>query len=80
MLKSKKVCIINDMPPVDRTEKMTIRLTPDECALRDALAEYLGVNPSGVMRQGLLRLARAEGIVLPETKKTPDPKARRGGK
>jgi hypothetical protein len=61
-------CIINDMPPVERTEKMTLRLTQDEAHLRDALAKRLGVNSSGVMRMALLRLAEAEKIAL-ETQK-----------
>lgn len=63
----KKVCIIETMP-LDRPEKMTIRLTHEEAKLRDELADHLGVDGSGVMRMGLLKLARAEGIPVPETK------------
>lgn len=68
-----RVCIINDMQPIDRSEKMTLRLTKEEAELRDALSVRLGVNPSGVMRMALLRLGTAEGIV-PLTKEKPDPK------
>lgn len=71
---SKKPCIISDMPPIDRTEKMTLRLTPDEVLLRDALAKRLGINPSGVLRMALLRLAEAEKITLETQKERPLPK------
>jgi hypothetical protein len=50
------------MPPIERTEKMTLRLTTDEALLRDVPAKHLGVKPSGVLRMGLLSLAKAEGI------------------
>lgn len=72
--KLEKPCIISDMPPIDRTEKMTLRLTPDEISLRDALAKRLGINPSGVLRMGLLRLAEAEKITLEKQKERPLPK------
>src|SRR5258708_1553152 len=73
--KPRKPCIISDMPPIDRTEKMTLRLTPDEILLRDALAKRLGINSSGVMRMALLRLAEAEKITLETQKERPHPKA-----
>ena len=57
-------CITIHMPPIERTEKMTLRLTTDEALPRDAFAKDLGVNPSGVLRMGLLRLAKIEGISL----------------
>lgn len=62
--------------PLDRPEKMTIRLTHEEAKLRDELADHLGVDGSGVMRMGLLKLARAEGIAVPETKPKPSRKSR----
>ncbi len=57
-------CITSDMPPIERTEKLTLALSTDEASLRDAFAKHLGVNPSGVLRMGLLRLAKTEGISL----------------
>lgn len=53
---------------------MTVRLSDDEERLRDALEVHLGVDGSGVMRQGLLRLGRAEGFIFPLETKEPDPK------
>jgi len=47
---------------------MTLRLSDEEEQLRDALATHLGTDGSGVMRQGLLKLAREEGITAPEAK------------
>lgn len=55
---------------------MTIRLSDDEEKLRDLLADHLGIDGSGVMRQGLLKLAREEGITL----EAPHPKTGRGRK
>jgi hypothetical protein len=43
---------------------MTLRLSHNEEELRDALAEHLGTDASGVMRQGLLKLARDEGVTV----------------
>lgn len=54
--------------PELRSEKMTLRLTPEEALLRDTLAAHLGVNEAGVMRMALLKLARAEGIAAPKEK------------
>jgi hypothetical protein len=59
-----------------RTVAMTIRMTQHEAALRDALAEHLGIDGSGVMRQGMLELAREKGIVLQPEK----PPAKAGGR
>jgi hypothetical protein len=54
-----------------REQRMTLRLTAEEAALRDLLAEHLGINHAGVMRQGMLELARAKGITLPRKKEKP---------
>lgn len=70
------VCIINNMPSVERPHKMTLRLSDAEEKLRDALAIHLGTDGSGVMRQGLLKLARDQGIAIPETHTRPAPKKR----
>ena len=59
--------IIEGMP-VKRAHLVAVRLSDEELRLRDLLAEHLGVNEAGVLRQGLLRLARAEGIELPPEK------------
>ena len=67
------------MPHHERPRKMTIRLSDDEERLRDLLADHLGIDGSGVMRQGLLKLAREEGITV-ETEKAPHPKTGRGRK
>lgn len=63
---------MNDMPK--RTVKMTVRLSADEEKIRKRLETHLGVDGNGVMRQGMLDLARREGISLPETEKAPNPK------
>lgn len=68
--------IISDMPTILRANKMSLRLTDDELQARDRLAEHLGINPADVMRQGLLRFFRDEGLVL-ETKKEAEPKPSR---
>jgi ParB-like chromosome segregation protein Spo0J len=53
------------MPPIERTEKMTLRLTEGESAIVDQLGRRLGINRSGVMRMALLRLAKIEGVDIP---------------
>lgn len=73
MARPLRVCIINNMPPIDRAEKMTIRLTDGELKVRDEISRRLGISASGTMRQALLKLGESMGIVLPETKE-PDPK------
>ena len=55
-----------------RSETMTLRLNPDEAAMRDTLAERHGITGSGVMRQALRRWARKEGL-LPSQQSTGDP-------
>lgn len=62
------------MAQIERPNPMTVRLSDEEERLRDALELHLGIDGSGVMRQGLLRLGRAEGFTLPLTTKSPDPK------
>lgn len=52
---------------------MTLRLSDDEERLRDALANHLGTDGSGVMRQGLLKLARDEGITVEAKHPRPKP-------
>lgn len=56
------------MPPIERTEKMSLRLTAEELKLRDVLAKHFGIDSGGVMRMALLKLAREEGITAPESK------------
>lgn len=63
-----RVCIISNMPPIDRSEKMTLRLTKEEVRLRDDISAKLGISVSGVMRMALRRLGSAEGMIS-ETKK-----------
>ena len=55
---------------------MTLRLSDEEEQLRDALAAHLGTDGSGVMRQGLLKLAREEGITVPEAPHKPKTRRR----
>lgn len=74
-----RVCIINNMQPVDRSEKMTLRLTTEEAKVRDELARRLGTNASGVMRQALLKLGESMGVILPDAKKSPIRKSLTGG-
>lgn len=66
------------MRPIERPVQASVRLSDDEAALRDALALHLGVDHAGVMRMALLKLAREEGISVPEAKKAaPEGTARR---
>ena len=57
-----------------RPVKMTVRLSADEEKIRKLLETHLGVDGNGVMRHGMLDLARREGIKPPETEIRPDPK------
>lgn len=70
-LMPRKAWIINNMPNPVREVKMTLRLTEDEARLRDALADHLGIDASGVLRMALLKLARIEGVVAPQPEKEP---------
>lgn len=45
-----------------RPEKMNLRLSTHEKNLRDGLAEHYGIDAAGVMRMGLLELARNAGV------------------
>ena len=56
---------------------MSLRLSSNEARIRDLLSEHLGVDQAGVMRQALLRMARAEGITLPP-EEPHKPTAKRG--
>lgn len=72
------VCIINNMPPIERPEKMSIRLSREEAELRNELAHHLGIDHAGVMRMALLKLARSEDISAPQKEKAvPEGTARR---
>jgi hypothetical protein len=53
------------MPPTERTKVMTVRLSEDEEAFRDAIAEHLGTDGSSVMRQAMLKLGRDLGFEFP---------------
>lgn len=63
------MCIIKKMPPTKRNLKMTVMLSEDEVEFRDAVAQHLGTDASGVMRQGMLKLGRDEGFEFPLKKK-----------
>lgn len=54
------------MPQAPRNEKMTLRLSAREAKLLELLAEHLGGDESGALRQSLLEKVRREGITLPE--------------
>jgi hypothetical protein len=62
------------MQSVDRSTKMTLRLTDAEAEVRDKIAVRIGSNASGVMRQALLMFGESLGIVLAPKTKAPDPK------
>lgn len=63
------------MPPIERTNVMTVRLSDAEVEFRDAVAEHLGTDGSGVMRQAMLKLGRDLGFEFPlKQKKRPSPK------
>lgn len=57
-----------------RPVKMTVRLSAEEEKIRNMLEIHLGIDGNGVMRLGMLDLARREGIKPPETEIRPDPK------
>lgn len=66
--------IIRNMHPLERHEKITVRLSDEENSLLQQLTTHLGIDQSGVMRQGLLKLAREEGIVAREAARESKPK------
>lgn len=45
-----------------RARIVTVRLTPEEIYMRDKIAELNGIDGSGVMRMGLRKLAKQEGV------------------
>jgi hypothetical protein len=53
------------MAATERNIKMTVRLTRDEETIRKLLEVHLGTDGNSVMRQGMLDLARKEGVHLP---------------
>lgn len=55
------------------TKSVGLRLSHEDEELRNALAKHLGVNRSSVIRLALRKLARAEGVPIPET---PEPAAK----
>lgn len=69
-----RACIIRNMPPIDRPHKITVRLSEEEQKLRETLEAHFGTDGSGVMRMGMLKLAREEGIAIPHPKPQPAPK------
>jgi hypothetical protein len=69
-----------NVPPEKRRHKMTVMLSDDEQAFRDAIAKHQGTDASSVMRKGMLDLGRGLGLEFPLSKKTaPAVKPRRGG-
>jgi antitoxin component of RelBE/YafQ-DinJ toxin-antitoxin module len=58
----------------------TVRLSTEDLALREALSEHLGVTGAGIIRMALRKLARAEGVPVPERAlPTHHPKKKRAG-
>jgi hypothetical protein len=72
MSDKQNMCIISNVPRIKRPIKMTVRLSPDEEAMRDMLVIHDGTSPSDVMRTGMLEKFRRSGLVL-EPKKEPAP-------
>jgi hypothetical protein len=64
------------MPPIERPHKIAVRLSDDEQKLKESLEAHFGTDGSGVMRMGMLKLARDEGIRIPEAKHDARPKRR----
>ncbi len=64
------------MSSIHRPNRRTVRLSDEEAKLTELLATHLGTDGSGVVRQGLLKLAREEGVTVPESKPKPKPKNR----
>ena len=57
---------------------MTVRLSDDELAIREALEIDTGGDGNSVMRQGMIDLAKLRGIKPPQKEKaTPEGVARR---
>lgn len=63
------------MPQRDRV--MTVRLSDEEEALREALELHLGTDGASVMRMALLELGRARGVEPLNKKERPPVKAGR---
>lgn len=63
------------MPQRDRV--MTVRLSDEEEALREALELHLGTDGASVMRMALLELGRARGVEPLNKKGAPPVKAGR---
>lgn len=61
----------------EHSVQMSVKLSHEQVELRDKLAHHFGIDHAGVMRMGLLKLARAEGITLNEEKAAPEGAARR---
>lgn len=61
--------------PIERNKVMTVRLTEEEEALREALEKHLGTDGSSVMRQAMLKLARDLNVEPLTQKKRPSSKA-----
>jgi hypothetical protein len=60
---------------IERPKIMTVRLSEDEEAFRDALAERLGSDGSAVMRQGMIELGIQKGLDFPlKRQRRPHPK------
>ena len=65
-----RVCIINNMPGIVRTEKKTVRLTPAEEEMLQEICRRTGLDAAGVFRQSMLEKGERMGIVLgPEDRK-----------
>lgn len=62
----------------------TVRLSTEDESLREALASHLGITKAGVIRMAMRKLARAEGIAIPEPPPKPQKnhtkKKRAGGR
>jgi len=67
------------MAEIKRPHKMTVRLSDDELALREALELDTGGDGNTVMRQGMIDLAKLRGlkVTLNDKPAAPEGTARR---
>lgn len=66
------------MGEINRPHKMTVRLSDEELAIREALELDTGGDGNTVMRQGMIDLAKLRGIKPPQKKEAvPEGTARR---
>lgn len=62
--------------PSQRTIQKSLRLNEDEQTILSAMEIHIGGDESGVLRQGLLKFSRNEGITLEVARKMLEERAK----